>query len=175
MSDWMQQAACRGMDPAIWHPTALDTRASSVRRQHPERIDAICAPAKAICRRCPVVADCLAYAIDNAENDGVWGGMDPQERQRLVGVRRRCKWCGRGFSLPRDRQSSMVTCGAECQRLLRRSQTWTSSDAPSAFSPDPYRPGPVDWSENPNRDVDDPRSRAADAAGTDSYILGRVG
>jgi hypothetical protein len=39
--------------------------------------------AKGICARCPVRADCLAYALRYDLHDGVWGGLSEQERQRL--------------------------------------------------------------------------------------------
>lgn len=41
-------------------------------------------PARAICRRCPLAAACLDYALQNEEY-GVWGGTTPQERQSLLG------------------------------------------------------------------------------------------
>lgn len=35
------------------------------------------------CRRCPVSEACLAYAINNEEPDGIWGGYDKDERDRI--------------------------------------------------------------------------------------------
>jgi len=32
------------------------------------------ARAKAVCVTCPVQSECLRHAIENNENDGVWGG-----------------------------------------------------------------------------------------------------
>ena len=42
--------------------------------------------AKRICRDCPVVSECLEYALSNNLNetdDGIWGGMTPGERREL--------------------------------------------------------------------------------------------
>ncbi len=41
------------------------------------------APAKAICRPCPVRAACLTWAVDAQERYGVWGGLTPAERRRI--------------------------------------------------------------------------------------------
>lgn len=38
--------------------------------------------AKAVCATCPVKVECLEYAKDNGEEDGVWGGLTPHERGR---------------------------------------------------------------------------------------------
>lgn len=40
--------------------------------------------AKVICQRCPVVAECLADALDNGTEYGVWGGMTERERRALL-------------------------------------------------------------------------------------------
>lgn len=40
--------------------------------------------AKALCRSCPVVAECLAEALDRRAEFGVWGGMTPRERRALL-------------------------------------------------------------------------------------------
>lgn len=40
--------------------------------------------AKTICQRCPVVAECLADALDNHTEYGVWGGMTERERRALL-------------------------------------------------------------------------------------------
>lgn len=41
------------------------------------------APAKDICTACPVIDDCLDWALTNKEPYGVWGGLTAQERRRL--------------------------------------------------------------------------------------------
>jgi WhiB family transcriptional regulator, redox-sensing transcriptional regulator len=70
--DWQLHGSCRGMDPAIFFPSARSRRA----------IDE--ALAKAVCNTCPVVNQCREYAIDAAEPYGVWGGLTPLERAMLT-------------------------------------------------------------------------------------------
>lgn len=41
---------------------------------------------RALCRRCPVRAECLAQAMENQEPWGIWGGLSTEER---VGLARR--------------------------------------------------------------------------------------
>jgi WhiB family redox-sensing transcriptional regulator len=52
-------APCRSHDPELW----FAERTAQVEQ------------AKALCRLCPLMADCLAGAIDRAEPWGVWGGQ----------------------------------------------------------------------------------------------------
>jgi len=40
--------------------------------------------AKEICQRCPVIAECLADALDNRMEYGVWGGMTERERRSML-------------------------------------------------------------------------------------------
>lgn len=40
--------------------------------------------AKQICQRCPVIAECLADALDNRTEFGVWGGMTERERRAML-------------------------------------------------------------------------------------------
>lgn len=40
-------------------------------------------PGKALCKCCPVQAECLAYAMQNAIEHGVWGGLDGGQRRKL--------------------------------------------------------------------------------------------
>lgn len=69
--EWVHQAACRGNPvPNMWFP-AKDRPADEEW-------------AKAICRRCPVVSDCLAWALETDQDTGVWGGMGEGERRRLA-------------------------------------------------------------------------------------------
>lgn len=44
------------------------------------------ARAKAICAACPVLDDCLGFAIETNQPDGIWGGYTAKER---VKIRRR--------------------------------------------------------------------------------------
>ncbi|MFG1846721.1 WhiB family transcriptional regulator [Micromonospora carbonacea] len=39
--------------------------------------------AKAVCRRCPVVDQCLQWALSGGVDDGVWGGMSEDERRAV--------------------------------------------------------------------------------------------
>lgn len=70
---WSDHAICRGADPEIFFPIGYGAPVLK------EQIDA----AKAICNNCPVVADCLAWALRVGEPDGVWGGTTPEERRYL--------------------------------------------------------------------------------------------
>ncbi len=40
--------------------------------------------AKVVCQTCPVIAECLADALDNRTEFGVWGGMTERERRALL-------------------------------------------------------------------------------------------
>jgi hypothetical protein len=72
---WMDDAACRGVDPDLWYPDQGDWNSSRA--------------AKRICRSCPVRLACLAYAVANGEAFGVWGGLSSNDRRVLVGKRPR--------------------------------------------------------------------------------------
>lgn len=39
--------------------------------------------ARMLCQGCPVSSQCLAYALENDEQYGIWGGMTTPERRRL--------------------------------------------------------------------------------------------
>ncbi|RPI22605.1 MAG: WhiB family transcriptional regulator [Actinobacteria bacterium] len=66
---WRTSAACAGSDSDVFFPA-------------PEDADGIAA-AKEICASCPVREACLEYALSTNQGDGVWGGLDAQERRRL--------------------------------------------------------------------------------------------
>ncbi|MFE9811922.1 WhiB family transcriptional regulator [Streptomyces sp. NPDC005227] len=68
--DWRGDSACGSSD-------ADDLFANSPRQRR----------AKVICMQCPVRAECLAEALDDRIEFGVWGGMT--ERERRVLLRRR--------------------------------------------------------------------------------------
>lgn len=73
--DWLPEAACRGMDPALFVPDV--TVAKSWDYSIP----------LAICAGCPVVEECREHFID--ERHGVFGNTTPGERQKMRQERER--------------------------------------------------------------------------------------
>lgn len=64
---WYEHAACQGMDTALFFPAKGHVVPPEV---------------KEVCARCPVRAECLAYAIETHQAFGVWGGLTVQARAR---------------------------------------------------------------------------------------------
>lgn len=65
--EWEAQAKCRTADPeALFVEGAAQNRA------------------KALCSGCPVRTECLAHALDNRIEHGIWGGMTERERRSLL-------------------------------------------------------------------------------------------
>lgn len=65
--NWMQQAACRGLDPNLFIAERGDT--DTIRN------------AKAICKTCPVKTECLEYGLE--EKHGIWGGLAEKQRRQI--------------------------------------------------------------------------------------------
>ena len=65
--EWKLDGVCRTVDPDLWYPENSSPSWE----------------AKRLCRNCPVVTECLDYALDNKEMFGIWGGLSPRERQRV--------------------------------------------------------------------------------------------
>lgn len=72
MTDWRHSAACRDEDPELFFP---------VGNSGPALLQI--AEAKAVCRRCPSIADCLAWALESGQDAGVWGAYSEDERRAL--------------------------------------------------------------------------------------------
>jgi WhiB family redox-sensing transcriptional regulator len=70
--DWRHRAACRDEDPELFFPVGTSGPALTQ-----------VAEAKAVCHRCPVASDCLAWALATGQDAGVWGGMSEEERRAL--------------------------------------------------------------------------------------------
>jgi WhiB family redox-sensing transcriptional regulator len=70
--DWARQAACAPHPKEWWFP---DGDRRTIWHQS--------ARAKTICKTCPVREECLAYALENDERYGIWGGTSQRERKRL--------------------------------------------------------------------------------------------
>lgn len=67
---WRDLALCAQTDPELFFPDRGGTSA----------------PAKQVCARCPVRAECLQDALDRGERFGVWGGMSERERRNLAAL-----------------------------------------------------------------------------------------
>lgn len=67
IADWPSLAACRTGDPDALFVQGAEQNV-----------------AKRICRGCPVRYECLADALDNRIEFGVWGGMTERERRALL-------------------------------------------------------------------------------------------
>lgn len=67
LPEWYEDARCAQTGPAAFFPN---------KGQSPRE-------AKKVCRACPVREQCLAYALENGERWGVWGGTTDEERRKL--------------------------------------------------------------------------------------------
>ncbi|WP_030807277.1 WhiB family transcriptional regulator [Streptomyces sp. NRRL S-337] len=70
--DWRHRAVCREEDPELFFPIG-NTGPALLQIQE----------AKTVCCRCPVMAQCLQWALETRQNDGVWGGLSEDERRAL--------------------------------------------------------------------------------------------
>jgi WhiB family transcriptional regulator, redox-sensing transcriptional regulator len=64
---WVSKARCSSADPDEMFVLGAKQR-----------------KAAAICRQCPVIAECAADALDNQVEFGVWGGMTERQRRALL-------------------------------------------------------------------------------------------
>jgi WhiB family redox-sensing transcriptional regulator len=75
LEDLRMQGLCAQTDPELFFPAAAEgTRVGDRRR----------AEAKRICALCPVISECLAWALGSGEDYGIWGGMTEGERRALL-------------------------------------------------------------------------------------------
>ena len=66
--EWMADGLCAQVDPELWFPE----KGGSTRE------------AKAVCGRCEVRPECLAYALAHDDRFGVWGGVAERDRRRMT-------------------------------------------------------------------------------------------
>ena len=69
---WRNLAACLDENPELFFPIG-NTGPALLQIEN----------AKAVCRRCEVVATCLSWAITSGQDAGVWGGLSEDERRAL--------------------------------------------------------------------------------------------
>lgn len=78
-TDWRERGLCTiHPDPDLWFPSGDSPR-------YAEQIE----QAKRICRACPVIWQCAAWAAEQREPHGVWGGLSERDRRRMASRRHR--------------------------------------------------------------------------------------
>ena len=69
---WMADGICNQTDPEAFFPE----RGGSNRE------------AKRVCKTgCPVIDECLEFALRNEESFGIWGGTSERERRKMLALR----------------------------------------------------------------------------------------
>ena len=103
MSAWMLDALCTQVDVGdLFFPEKGGSTA----------------PAKRICAACAVREECLRDALTNGYDDGIWGGLSPEERKRHAHPPR-CAICD--GPMP-DRKSGRRYCSPTCRQAAHRAQ-----------------------------------------------------
>lgn len=68
---WMADGNCANQPPSLFFPS--DGVGVDV--------------ARGVCDGCPVLSECLEYALENRIDHGVWGGTSERERRRIQKAR----------------------------------------------------------------------------------------
>lgn len=111
---WMADAACSGKPTDVFFPQVAE--GAEARGMH-LRVEY--ARAKRICADCPVIDDCLAYALATHQAHGIWGGLTPRVRQDMrIPPLKRCPQCGERFAHARRTYCSPA-CTAKNKRRLQ--------------------------------------------------------
>lgn len=64
----MGEALCAQALPDYWFPSSNEQTGEIAKR---------------ICQKCPVIEECLEFAIANNEQHGIWGGTSYVERKEI--------------------------------------------------------------------------------------------
>ncbi|WP_367140720.1 MULTISPECIES: WhiB family transcriptional regulator [Streptomyces] len=70
--DWRHNAVCREEDSELFFPIS-STGPALLQIEE----------AKTVCRRCPVMEQCLRWALESGQEHGVWGGLSEDERRAM--------------------------------------------------------------------------------------------
>ena len=68
---WRRFALCLGHPSDLWYPAESDGGAQAI----------------AICSACPVRLDCLRWAVEHRELEGIWGGIPAERRKQMQTAR----------------------------------------------------------------------------------------
>lgn len=113
---WRKKAACRqmGLDPEMFFVSDEARRLKGADKElTPAEVLAI----EVCMTKCPVSGNCLAYALDNPQEVGIWGGTTTLMRKALRRVRSRA-------TCPRCMKDSLTTKLDDTQICLQCGLTW---------------------------------------------------
>lgn len=116
-ADWMEHGLCSKLDahPDAWFPDTTTT-ANGGWGGIEEQVKA----ATEVCNQCPVRLQCLAYAIENNERDGIWGGRDFTRRVgKNKSARATATHCANGHRWDEDDNLRMTKRGRRCRSCFR--------------------------------------------------------
>lgn len=107
VEDWASQAACRDAEPDALFVVGAKQRL-----------------AKRVCDGCPVSTECLAEALDNQIEWGVWGGLTERERRALLRKHPSTSWravleSGRDRRKPGSRRAGVGPATRASETALR--------------------------------------------------------
>ena len=74
--EWREKASCKGVDANIFVPLGTKIKAN----RHGRGTYSV---ARTFCASCPVVSECLDYAVREVIEYGMFGGKTPRERRAL--------------------------------------------------------------------------------------------
>lgn len=108
---WEEDINCRNAPTEIFFPvveTASAPGLDVIEEEPPYPTP----EAKALCDRCPVRADCLAYALANDITYGTYGGMSAYQRDLIAKKRARkhCPGCGSDQIIREERDEVCLSC-----------------------------------------------------------------
>lgn len=83
---WQDEALCLEVGVEMFFPLDSDSRGRDSLGFSPQEIYRA---AKEVCAQCPVRMPCLEQALQREEEYGVWGGLTPFERRRVLRARNR--------------------------------------------------------------------------------------
>lgn len=127
--EWRTRGRCRTVDPETFFP--LPTQPADM--------------ALALCRGCDVQPDCLAFALNEKDQEGIWGATTPRERRAMlptwtnpvaepVPVEAEPVLCPEGHTMRRDTNDHRY-CPQCRSKLALRSSTKRRAGAPVADRP----------------------------------------
>lgn len=98
---WQCDAACKGLGPSVFFAydevAEVDGKSADAEpvasaadaRELRESDEGELAAAREVCAKCAVRIECLEFAILLREKQGVWGGLTPVERTKIIRARQR--------------------------------------------------------------------------------------